>query len=86
MLGKILLLVVSICTFISYLPQIKQLIVTKSSKDLSVKSWFLWVISMFCYALYTWLYTKDYMLMFTTILEFLFCLIILIMVIIYRKK
>lgn len=86
MFKNILLLVVSICTFISYLPQIRQLLTTKSSEDLSIKSWCLWVVSMACYALYAILYTTDYMLMFTTILEFLFCFIILIMVIIYRKN
>lgn len=35
----------TICTFISYAPQIYKLIKTKKSNDLSVTSWVLWSLS-----------------------------------------
>ena len=52
MLGNILLGIVSICTFISYLPQTLKLIKTKKSEDLSIQSWILWVVSSVSYTLY----------------------------------
>lgn len=51
-MGNILLGVVSVCTIISYLPQIVKLIRTKKSEDLSVQSWVLWVLSSLCYTIY----------------------------------
>jgi len=86
MFKNILLIIVSICTMISYLPQIKKIIISKSSEDLSIKSWVLWVVSTSCYAMYAWFYVKDYMLMFSSTLEFLFCLIILILTIRYSNN
>lgn len=86
MLGNILLGIVSFCTFISYLPQTIKLIKTKSSEDLSIKSWILWVISSLSYTLYALLISKDLMLIFETCLESFFCLTIMILSIKYRKN
>ena len=86
MLGNILLGIVSFCTFISYLPQTIKLIKTKSSKDLSVQSWILWVTSSLSYTLYAILVSKDKMLIFETCLELFFCILILILAIVYRNN
>lgn len=86
MLGNILLGIVSFCTFISYLPQTIKLIKTKSSEDLSVQSWILWVTSSLSYTLYGILVSKDKMLIFETCLELFFCLLILILAIVYRNN
>lgn len=86
MLGNVLLGIVSICTFISYLPQTLKLIKTKKSADLSVSSWILWVVSSLSYTLYAIIISKDFMLIFETVLELAFCLIILILAILYRKN
>lgn len=86
MLGNILLGIVSICTFISYLPQTIKLIKTKKSNDLSIQSWILWVTSSLSYTIYAVLVSKDAMLIFETGLELSFCLIILVLAIKYRKN
>lgn len=86
MLGNVLLGIVSFCTFISYLPQTIKLIRTKKSEDLSIQSWVLWVTSSFSYTLYAILVSKDRMLIFETCLELFFCLIILLLAIVYRKR
>lgn len=86
MLGNILLSIVAFCTFISYFPQTIKLIRTKKSSDLSIGSWILWVTSSFSYTLYAVLVSKDGMLIFETSLELFFCLVILILAIIYRKN
>ncbi|MBR3889449.1 PQ-loop repeat-containing protein [bacterium] len=86
MLGNILLGIVSICTFISYLPQTIKLIKTKKSNDLSIQSWILWVTSSLSYTIYAVLVSKDAMLIFETGLELSFCLIILVLAIKYRNN
>lgn len=86
MLGNILLGVVSLCTLISYLPQTIKLVRTKKSSDLSIQSWILWVVSSFSYTLYAILCSNDYMLIFETILELFFCMLILTLAIIYRNN
>lgn len=86
MLGNVLLGIVAFCTFISYFPQTIKLIRTKKSSDLSIGSWILWVTSSFSYTLYAVLVSKDGMLIFETSLELFFCLVILILAIIYRKN
>lgn len=86
MLGNILLGIVSFCTFISYFPQTIKLLKTKKSDDLSIQSWILWVTSSLSYTLYAVLVSQDGMLIFETCLELFFCLLILILAIIYRNK
>ena len=86
MLGNILLGIVSLCTLISYLPQTIKLLKTKKSDDISIQSWVLWGVSSFSYTLYAIIVNKDFMLIFETTLELIFCLIILILSAIYRKR
>lgn len=86
MLGNILLGIVSLCTMISYLPQTIKLIRTKKSNDLSINSWILWVISSLSYTLYAILCCKDFMLIFETSLELIFCLIILTLAVKYKDN
>ena len=85
MVGNILLGIVSICTMISYLPQAIKLIKNKKSSDLSINSWILWVISSLSYFLYAILCSNEFMLKVVTTTEFIFCLLILVLTIIYRK-
>ena len=86
MLGDVLLGIVSLCTLVSYLPQAIKLIKTQESNDLSTTSWIIWVVSSFSYLLYAFLCFNEFMLKFETVLEFSFCLLILILTIYYRKK
>lgn len=85
-LGNVLLAIVSVCTFISYFPQIVKCLKTRKAQDLSVWSWVLWVVSSLAYTLYAILCTNTIMLIFETSLEFLFCVIILICSIVFRKS
>lgn len=86
MLGDVLLGIVSLCTLVSYLPQAIKLIKTQESNDLSTTSWIIWVVRSFSYLLYAFLCSNEFMLKFETVLEFSFCLLILILTIYYRKK
>ena len=86
MLGDVLLGIVSLCTLVSYLPQAIKLIKTQESNDLSTTSWIIRVVSSFSYLLYAFLCSNEFMLKFETVLEFSFCLLILILTIYYRKK
>lgn len=86
MLGDVLLGIVSLCTLVSYLPQAIKLIKTQESNDLSTTSWIIWVVSSFSYLLYAFLCSNEFMLKFETVLEFSFCLLILLLTIYYRKK
>ena len=86
MLGDILLGIVSLCTLISYLPQAIKLILLKKSDEISLYSWILWVVSSFSYTLYAYLCSDEFMLRFETSLEFLSCLLILVLTLTYRKN
>ena len=85
MFGNILLGIVTLCTLISYLPQTIKLLRTKKSNDISIASWLLWVISSISYTLYAILVSDDLMLIVETSLELIFCIIILVLSLIYRK-
>lgn len=86
MLENILLGIVTMCTMISYLPQTVNLIKTKKSNDLSLKSWILWVVSSLSYTLYALLCSDEVMLLVETSVEFFFCLLILSLAVKYRKN
>ena len=86
MLGNILLAIVVICTFISYLPQTIKLIKTRKSRDISIQSWILWAVASICYAIYAIAVSGDFMLIVETCLELFFCLFILFLSIKYRNN
>ena len=86
MIGNVLLGIVSICTTISYLPQITKLIKTKKSDDISSSSWLLWVVSSLAFTLYAFIISSDFMLAFKAVLELTFCSIILFLSFIYKNR
>lgn len=86
MLENILLGIVSICTFISYFPQLLKCMKSKELEDLSIGSWVLWVVSSLSYTLYAFLCTDSFMLIFETCLELFFCVVIMIYAIKYRER
>ncbi len=85
-LGNVLLAIVSVCTFVSYFPQIIKCLKTKEAEDLSIWSWVLWVVSSLAYTLYAFLCQDTIMLIFETSLELFFCVVILICAIVFRNK
>lgn len=86
MLANILLSIVSICTLISYGPQITQLLISKSSEDLSISSWVVGTVSYLAYVLYAYFCTNDNMLKFTSMLELVLSCMVLILIIFFRIK
>ena len=86
MLANVLLSIVSICTLISYGPQIAQLIISKSSEDLSISSWVVGTISYLAYVLYAYLCTTDNMLKFTSMLELVLSCMVLILIVFFRIR
>lgn len=80
----LLLLVVTIGTYASYVPQIVKLYKTKSSDDLSVLSWILWVSSSKAYFIYAVL-TGGFWLVFASLSELILMIIVLVLTIKYRK-
>ena len=86
MLANVLLSIVSICTLISYGPQITQLIISKSSDDLSISSWVVGTISYLAYVLYAYLCTTDNMLKFTSMLELVLSCMVLILIVFFRIR
>ena len=86
MIGNVLLGIVTFCTFVSYLPQAIEIIKTKSSEDVSIISWILWVVSSLCYTLYAIFFNGNMMLILETCLELFFCILILILTIMYDKN
>ena len=86
MIGNILLGIVTFCTFVSYLPQAIEIIKTKSSEDISIISWILWVISSLCYTSYAIFFSGTGMLILGAIVELFFAVLILVLTIIYDKN
>ena len=86
MLANVLLSIVSICTLISYGPQISQLIISKSSDDFSISSWVVGTISYLAYVLYAYLCTTDNMLKFTSMLELVLSCMVLILIVFFRIR
>ena len=80
---NILLIIVSICTIISYAPQIIQLIKTKKSEDIAVSSWVLWTTASTSYLIYSFI-VADFMLIVSSLLEFSLNLTVLILSIKYK--
>lgn len=78
-------LVVTITTYISYVPQIYKLIVTKKSEDISLASWVLWTVSAVASTAYSILLMRVE-LMIASVSEMVFIVVILILTYIYRNK
>lgn len=77
--------IVTITTYISYVPQIYKLFVTKKSEDISIASWVLWTISAVSNTVYSILLMRVE-LMVASISEMVLIAVILILTYIYRNK
>lgn len=77
--------IVTITTYISYVPQIYKLFVTKKSEDISIASWVLWTISAVSNTVYSILLMRVE-LMIASVSEMVLIAIILILTYIYRNK
>lgn len=81
----VLMWVVTVCTYISYAPQIIKLLRTKKSEDLSIMSWVLWTTSSLANLVYSILLGR-FELVIASISEFLLILATLVLTVYYEYK
>jgi uncharacterized protein with PQ loop repeat len=86
LVSKIMLLFVTVDTFVSYAPQIIKILRTKRAEDLSKLSWALWLMMYVILMIYAFVFTKDILLLVAYIAEVSLCLLIWIMSFVYGKK
>lgn len=77
--------IVTICTYISYAPQIVKLVRTRKSEDLSIASWCLWSVSSFANLVYS-IALGRWELIVASISEFLLILVTLVLTVWYNYK
>ena len=77
--------IITVCAYIGYIPQIITLIKKKYSKDLSITSWSIWIFSTACGTAYSILIKRPELLI-MYVSELVLSLIILILIIKYRKN
>ncbi len=77
--------VVTICTYISYMPQIVKIIKTKSSEDISVWSWILWTTSALCNVVYSFVLGRSE-LIFAGVSELVLTALVLALSFVYKNK
>lgn len=85
MMLVILMGTVTVCSYISYIPQITKLIKTKKAEDLSICSWVLWTASALADLLYS-LILGRVELMIASISEFLLISVTLVLTVYYDYK
>ena len=81
----ILLFICTIFNLFGYLPQIIQIIKTKSSDDISISSWLIWIFSETCYLCYVLLESPELGVVFIAVLNLTLIVITSILAIFYQK-
>lgn len=74
---------VTVCTYISYIPQLLKLARTKKSEDLSVASWILWSMSSFANLVYSIVLGRLELIV-ASVSEFLLILVTLVLTVYYE--
>lgn len=77
--------VVTVCTYISYMPQIVKLLKTKRSEDLSVASWVLWTISAIANLVYSIVLGRVELII-ASLSDFLLIALVLLLTVYYNYK
>lgn len=77
--------IVTVCTYISYMPQIVKLLKTKKSEDLSVASWALWTISAIANLVYSVVLGRVELII-ASLSDFLLIALVLILTVYYNYK
>lgn len=77
--------VVTVCTYISYMPQIVKLLKTKKSEDLSVASWVLWTISAIANLVYSIVLGRVELII-ASLSDFLLIALVLLLTVYYNYK
>ena len=82
----LLLFVYTVLEFVAYMPQIVQLIKTKSADDISLTSWLTWIISDVCYLLYVLLESPEIGVIFIALMNLFFVILVYILTMYYQKR
>lgn len=82
---QITMWIVTICTYISYVPQIYKLYKTKHSEDLSVQSWLLWTVSALANTAYSIMLLRVELII-ASVSEALLILVVLLQTLYYNRK
>lgn len=82
----VLMWIINIIQFFSYLPQLHKLLKTKKSDDLSLLSWAAWLTTALCWVIYSIFELKDFWSILTCSLELLFILSTFLLTIKYRNN
>lgn len=77
--------IVTICTYISYVPQIVKILKTKSSEDISVWSWVLWTLSSFCNFIYSVVLGRSELVI-AGVSELFLTAVVLLLSLLYKHK
>lgn len=77
--------IVTVCTYISYMPQIVKLLKTKKSEDLSVASWVLWTISAIANLVYSVVLGRVELII-ASLSDFLLIALVLVLTVYYNYK
>ncbi len=77
--------IVTICTYISYVPQIAKIIKTKSSEDISVCSWILWTLSALCNFIYSVVLGRSELVI-AGMSELVLTALVLVLSLVYKHK
>lgn len=77
--------IVTVCTYVSYLPQLYKLIKTKKAEDLSITSWILWMISSLANLIYSVLLGR-FELIVASVSEFILISAVLFLTVYYTKS
>jgi uncharacterized protein with PQ loop repeat len=82
----ILVMYPMVTSFPAYLPQIIRILKRKSSEDISIASWWVWLSQWICDILYALVYSIDMWFLISRLLGTILCAVTLIIAIKYRKK
>lgn len=82
---ELLLLYITVQGFISYVPQIAKIIKTRSSKDISISSWMMWLINSTIYLIYLLLEGVGIWLILSQLLEVTLIAVTVFVVILYKN-
>ena len=81
-----ILMFVTVTSTVAYLPQAVRLIKTKSSKDLSLTSWSVWLTQYILMSIYAVVFTVDIILCLGYFVEAGFCVFIIVLALRCRRK
>lgn len=84
-LAAIFFVIFSVCSLLSYIPQIVKILRTKKSEDISITSWVLYLVNCGCFIAYSYLIDEAALLL-SSWVELTLILITLVLTVKYRDK